>query len=60
MLLFPIVSKGMPSILGLAQRKKKHTGPNYLGILTIGWCYVLSARFVEIQGEGATMQYTAS
>lgn len=50
----------MPSILGLAQRKKKHTGPNYLGILTIGWCYVLSARFVEIQGEGATMQYTAS
>lgn len=50
----------MPSILGLAQRKKKHTSPNYLGILTIGWCYVLSARFVEIQGEGATMQYTAS
>lgn len=50
----------MPSILGLAQRKKKHTSPNYLGILTIGWWYVLSARFVEIQGEGATMQYTAS
>lgn len=39
---------------------EKTTGPNYLGILTIGWCYILSARLVEMQGEGATMSYTSS
>ncbi|KAJ5936799.1 hypothetical protein N7466_003249 [Penicillium verhagenii] len=31
--------------------------PNYLAILIIGWCYILSARLVEILGEGACMQY---
>lgn len=40
--------------------EEKDTCPNYLGILTIGWCYILSARLVEMQGEGATMQYTTS
>ncbi|RAL07214.1 uncharacterized protein BO97DRAFT_418757 [Aspergillus homomorphus CBS 101889] len=34
-------------------------GPNYLAILTLGWCYVLSARLVELQGTGASMSYTA-
>lgn len=35
-------------------------GSNYLAILTLGWCYILSAHLVEIQGEGATMTYTGS
>lgn len=36
-------------------------GPNYLAVLTLGWCYILSARLVEIQGEdGAAMTYTES
>lgn len=39
---------------------EKRTGPNYLGILTIGWCYVLSARLVEMRGDGASMRYTSS
>ena len=34
--------------------------PNYLGILLLGWCYILSVRLVEMRGEGATMEYTAS
>lgn len=34
--------------------------PNYLAILTLGWCYILSSRLVEIQGYGATMEYTVS
>lgn len=39
---------------------EKRTGPNYLGILTIGWCYVFSARLVEMRGEGASVRYTSS
>lgn len=35
-------------------------GPNYLAILTLGWCYTLSSRLVEIQSDGAIMRYTAS
>ncbi|RAL17788.1 uncharacterized protein BO97DRAFT_14807 [Aspergillus homomorphus CBS 101889] len=33
---------------------------NYLGILTLGWCYILSAHLVELRGEGAFMRYTKS
>ncbi|KAJ5594846.1 uncharacterized protein N7459_001054, partial [Penicillium hispanicum] len=33
-------------------------GANYLGVLTLGWCYILSARLVELRGEGAFMRYT--
>ena len=40
--------------------EEKTTVTNYLGVLTIGWCYILSARLVEIQGETAVMQYTNS
>lgn len=36
------------------------TGASYLGILAIGWCYVLSAQLVETQGEKASIQYTNS
>lgn len=39
---------------------EKRTGPNYLGILTVGWCYILSARLVEMRGDGASMRYTSS
>lgn len=39
---------------------EKATGPKYLGILAIGWCYILSARLVELQGESAIMRYTSS
>ncbi|KAE8356902.1 hypothetical protein BDV28DRAFT_126392 [Aspergillus coremiiformis] len=35
-------------------------GPNYLAILTLGWCYILSARLLEIHGGGAIMKYTES
>ena len=35
-------------------------GPNYLAVLTLGWCYILSARLVEIQGQNGTMRYTES
>lgn len=35
--------------------------PNYLGVLALGWSYVLSARLIETQGqEGATIVYTNS
>lgn len=34
--------------------------PNYLGILALGWSYILSARLVEIQGKGAVISYTNS
>lgn len=34
--------------------------PNYLGILALGWSYILSARLVESQGNGAAMSYTDS
>ncbi|CAG8982684.1 hypothetical protein HYALB_00000963 [Hymenoscyphus albidus] len=34
--------------------------PSYLGILALGWCYILSAHLVEGQGEGAKMMYTTS
>ncbi|KAJ5691090.1 hypothetical protein N7488_011825 [Penicillium malachiteum] len=40
--------------------KETSTGPNYLGLLTLGWCYVLSARLIEIHGDNATMQYKKS
>ncbi|KAJ5728150.1 hypothetical protein N7493_004480 [Penicillium malachiteum] len=33
-------------------------GSNYLSVLTLGWCYILSAYLVELRGEGAFMQYT--
>lgn len=32
--------------------------PNYLGILALGWCYVLSAQLVEMRGDDSSMQYT--
>lgn len=34
--------------------------PIYIGILALGWAYILSARLVEIQMEGAEMLYTNS
>lgn len=34
--------------------------PSYLGILALGWSYILSARLVEIQGEGSEMTYKNS
>ncbi|KAK2811595.1 hypothetical protein FQN50_001937 [Emmonsiellopsis sp. PD_5] len=33
--------------------------PGYLGVLALGWSYILSARLVEMQGEGAGMSYTS-
>ncbi|KAJ5176559.1 uncharacterized protein N7482_002436 [Penicillium canariense] len=39
---------------------EKATGPNYLGILAIGWCYILSAELVAKQGGSAVMRYTDS
>ncbi|KAK6824046.1 hypothetical protein RU639_006577 [Aspergillus parasiticus] len=39
---------------------EKDTGPNYLGILAIGWCYILSAQLIEMQGGSAVMRYTDS
>ncbi|CEJ53830.1 hypothetical protein PMG11_00171 [Penicillium brasilianum] len=44
----------------IGTKDETSTGANYLGILTLGWCYILSARFVEIHGEGASMRYTKS
>ncbi|KAJ5584590.1 uncharacterized protein N7459_004390 [Penicillium hispanicum] len=44
----------------IGTKTEKTTGPNFLGILAIGWCYVLSARLVEMQGGSATMCYTTS
>lgn len=34
------------SWIGITEESR--TGPNYLGILTIVWCYILSTRLVEI------------
>ncbi|KAL3460630.1 hypothetical protein BJX64DRAFT_290109 [Aspergillus heterothallicus] len=33
---------------------------NYLAVLTLGWCYIISARFVELYGKDARMEYTGS
>ena len=39
----------------------KQNATNYLGILVLGWSYVLSARLVEMQGRGgAAVSYTDS
>lgn len=38
--------------------EEKNCGANYLGILAIGWCYILSAQLVERHGDGASMKYT--
>ncbi|OOF95548.1 hypothetical protein ASPCADRAFT_13467, partial [Aspergillus carbonarius ITEM 5010] len=35
-------------------------GPNYMAVLTLGWCYILSARLLELQGRGSMMKYTES
>ncbi|KAL4888243.1 hypothetical protein BDV59DRAFT_211432 [Aspergillus ambiguus] len=40
-------------------KEENAIGPNYLGILAMGWCYILSARLIEIQGDGASMRYTS-
>jgi hypothetical protein len=34
--------------------------PNYIGLLALGWAYILSARLVEVQGSGAEMLYMNS
>lgn len=39
---------------------EKAASPNYLGILAIGWSYILSAQLVEMQGGSASMCYTDS
>ncbi|KAB8224891.1 hypothetical protein BDV33DRAFT_199175 [Aspergillus novoparasiticus] len=39
---------------------EKDTGPNYLGLLAIGWCYILSAQLIEMQGGSAVLRYTDS
>lgn len=36
----------------------KIKSPNYIGILALGWSYILSARLVEIFGACSTMSYT--
>jgi hypothetical protein len=33
-------------------------GRSHLGILVLGWSYIISARLVEIQGDSAEMRYT--
>ena len=47
----------MGSVDGLGQRKKKSIRQT---ILALGWSYVLSARLVEVQEEGAYVIYTDS
>jgi hypothetical protein len=39
---------------------EQQNAPNYLGVLALGWSYILSARLGEILGNGATMAYTSS
>ncbi|CAG7921516.1 unnamed protein product [Penicillium olsonii] len=39
---------------------ERDTGMNCIGILTLGWCYILSARLIELRGEGASLRYTES
>jgi hypothetical protein len=46
--------------LWIGTKEEKAAGPNFLGIIPIGWCHILSARLVKIYGEGAFMQYTKS
>lgn len=36
------------------------TDSNCIGILALGWCYVLSARLIELRGEEANLSYTDS
>lgn len=35
------------------------TGPSYLGLLTLGWCYTLSAQLVEMLEGDASIHYTS-
>lgn len=44
--------------IGTTTQKAKF--PNYLGILAIGWYYILSARLVEMHGDSAVIRYTNS
>ncbi|PYH85180.1 hypothetical protein BO82DRAFT_429670 [Aspergillus uvarum CBS 121591] len=45
---------------GVEDENDSADGGNYLGILTLGWCYNLSACLVELQGDGASLRYTES
>lgn len=60
LLLSPIPFHGNVFNPWIGTTEEKGTRPNYVGVLTVGWCYVLSARLVEMQGEGVNMQYTSS
>ncbi|EER25739.1 hypothetical protein CPC735_041830 [Coccidioides posadasii C735 delta SOWgp] len=44
-----------PSISGEGNR-----APSYLGILALGWSYILSARLLELQVDNSEMAYTDS
>ncbi|KAI2994914.1 hypothetical protein CBS147345_9883 [Aspergillus niger] len=52
-------TEGAFSSLSSDTSEEHSDGPNYLGILALGWCYVLSARLVEMRGGESSMQYTS-
>ncbi|OQE17584.1 hypothetical protein PENSTE_c020G08481 [Penicillium steckii] len=56
----PYSFRGEPFNHWIGIKTEKDPGPNYLGILTIGWCFILSAQLIEMQGGTAVMRYTNS
>ncbi|KAJ5350606.1 hypothetical protein N7541_008333 [Penicillium brevicompactum] len=44
----------------IGTKEEASTNSNYISILTLGWCYILSARLIELRGAGATLSYTDS
>lgn len=52
-------TEGAFSSLSSDTSEEHSNGPNYLGILALGWCYVLSAQLVEMRGGDSSMQYTS-
>jgi hypothetical protein len=44
----------------IGTKGEERDAPSYLGILALGWSYILSARLVEVQGEDAKVMYTSS
>ena len=56
----PYIFSGNAFCRWIGTEDETAVGPNYLAVLTLWWCYILSASLVEIQGQDGTMRHTES
>ncbi|KAJ5345673.1 hypothetical protein N7452_003677 [Penicillium brevicompactum] len=56
----PVKLDGQTFCTWIGTTEETPTDSNYIGVLALGWCYVLSARLIELRGEEATLSYTDS